>query len=173
MQKIVFFVNISVITDIVDIVNEYVPLKRKGKIFFGLCPFHDDKNPSMSVSDSVKMFNCFSCNTKGDVITFVSKYENISVDQAIIKLASRLGIKVSANVSKESQKQQRLENIMEEAAKFYSFYLLNSEEGVMALKYLNDRGITDEIIDKFRIGLAPSLSDGLYQFLIKKGFCWW
>ncbi len=154
---------------IVEVVSEYLPLTRKGNSYFGVCPFHDDKNPSMSVSDSVKMFNCFSCNTKGNVITFVAKYENISFDQATIKLAERIGLKISANTSKEALKQERLENIMNEAAKFYSFYLRNSEEGVEALKYLHDRGISDEIIDKFRIGLAPSLSDGLYQFLIKKG----
>lgn len=157
-------------TSIVEVVSEYLPLTRKGNSYFGICPFHDDKNPSMSVSDSVRMFNCFSCNTKGNVITFVSKYENISIDLATIKLAERLGMKISTNVSKEALKQERLENIMDEAAKFYSFYLQNSEEGVAALKYLHDRGISDEIISKFRIGLAPNLSDGLYQFLIKKGF---
>ena len=146
-------------TSIVEVVSEYLPLTRKGNSYFGVCPFHDDKNPSMSVSDSVKMFNCFSCNTKGDVITFVSKYENITIDQATIKLAARLGIKININVSKESLKQERLFSIMEEACKFYSFYLLNSEEGATALKYLHDRGISDEIIEKFRIGLAPSLSD--------------
>lgn len=155
---------------IVEVVSEYLPLTRKGNSYFGVCPFHDDKNPSMSVSDSVKMFNCFSCNTKGNVITFVAKYENISFDQATIKLAERIGLKISANTSKEALKQERLENIMNEAAKFYSFYLKNSEEGTEALKYLYDRGISDEIIEKFRIGLAPSLSDGLYQFLVKKGF---
>ena len=157
-------------TSIVEVVSGYLPLTRKGNSYFGICPFHDDKNPSMSVSDSVKMFNCFSCNTKGNVITFVSKYENISIDQATIKLAERLGMKISANTSKEALKYERLEKIMDEASNFYSFYLHNSEEGTAAIEYLHKRGINDEIIKKFRIGLAPSLSDGLYQFLIKKGF---
>ena len=156
-------------TSIVEVVSEYLPLTRKGNSYFGICPFHDDNNPSMSVSDSVKMFNCFSCNTKGNVITFVSKYENITIDQATIKLAKRLGMEIKNEVSKEEEKKQRLENVMNEAANFYSFYLKNSEEGVQALEYLHNRGITDEIIDKFRIGLAPNLSDGLYQFLTKKG----
>ena len=156
-------------TSIVEVVSEYLPLTRKGNSYFGICPFHDDNNPSMSVSDSVKMFNCFSCNTKGNVITFVSKYENITIDQATIKLAKRLGMEIKNEVSKEEEKKQRLENVMNEAANFYSFYLKNSEEGVQALEYLHNRGITDEIIDKFRIGLAPNLSDGLYQFLNKKG----
>ena len=157
-------------TSIVEVVSGYLPLTRKGNSYFGVCPFHDDKNPSMSVSDSVKMFNCFSCNTKGNVITFVSKYENISIDQATIKLAEKLGMKISANTSKEALKFERLEKIMDEASNFYSFYLHNSEEGIAAIEYLHKRGINDEIIKKFRIGLAPSLSDGLYQFLIKKGF---
>ena len=87
---------------IVEVVSEYLPLTRKGNSYFGICPFHDDKNPSMSVSASVKMFNCFSCNTKGNVITFVSKYENISIDQATIKLAERIGMKINTNVSKEA-----------------------------------------------------------------------
>ena len=156
-------------TSIVEVVSEYLPLTRKGNSYFGVCPFHDDNNPSMSVSDSVKMFNCFSCNTKGNVITFVSKYENISIDQATIKLAKRLGMEIKNEVSKEEEKKQRLENVMNEAANFYSFYLKNSEEGTAALKYLHNRGISDEIIDKFRIGLAPNLTDGLYQFLTKKG----
>ena len=157
-------------TSIVEVVSEYLPLTRKGNSYFGVCPFHDDNNPSMSVSDSVKMFNCFSCNTKGNVITFVSKYENISIDQATIKLAKRLGMEIKNEVSKEEEKKQRLENVMNEAANFYSFYLKNSEEGIAALKYLHNRGISDEIIDKFRIGLAPNLTDGLYQFLTKKGY---
>ena len=156
-------------TSIVEVVSEYLPLTRKGNSYFGVCPFHDDNNPSMSVSDSVKMFNCFSCNTKGNVITFVSKYENISIDQATIKLAKRLGMEIKNEVSKEEEKKQRLENVMNEAANFYSFYLKNSEEGTAALKYLHNRGISDEIIEKFRIGLAPNLTDGLYQFLTKKG----
>ena len=115
-------------TSIVEVVSGYLPLTRKGNSYFGICPFHDDKNPSMSVSDSVKMFNCFSCNTKGNVITFVSKYENISIDQATIKLAERLGMKISANTSKEALKYERLEKIMDEASNFYSFYLHNSDE---------------------------------------------
>lgn len=157
-------------TSIVEVVSSYISLTRKGNSYFGICPFHDDKNPSMSVSDSVKMFNCFSCNTKGNVITFVSKYENISIDQATIMLAEKLGMKINTQTSKEAMKFERLEKIMDEASNFYSFYLHNSEEGVKAIEYLHNRGINDEIITKFRIGLAPSLSDGLYQFLVKKGF---
>ena len=122
-------------TSIVEVVSEYLPLTRKGNSYFGVCPFHDDNNPSMSVSDSVKMFNCFSCNTKGNVISFVSKYENISIDQATIKLAKRLGMEIKNEVSKEEEKKQRLENVMNEAANFYSFYLKNSEEGTKALEY--------------------------------------
>ena len=85
-------------TDIVEIVSEYVQLKKKGTSYFGLCPFHDDKNPSMSVSGEKKIFNCFSCGTKGNVIYFVAKHENLTMEQATIKLAKRAGIKVEEHI---------------------------------------------------------------------------
>ncbi len=157
-------------TNIVEVVSEYIPLTKKGNSHFGVCPFHDDKNPSMSVSNKVKMFNCFSCTAKGNVIDFVSRYENISIDQATVKLADRLGIVIKKEVSKQDEKQERLLKIMKEASDFYSFILKNSEEGKNALKYLSDRGISNEIIDRFKIGLSPSLKDSLYSFLSKKGY---
>lgn len=156
--------------NIVEVVSEYIKLEKKGNNHFGICPFHDDNRPSMSVSNKVKMFNCFSCNTKGDVITFVSKYENITLDQATIKLAKRIGLTIKKEVSKEEEKKERLYKVMNEACDFYSFYLKNSDEGKNALKYLYNRGINDEIIDKFKIGLSPNLSDGLYKFLNKKSY---
>ena len=120
-------------TDIVEVVGEYVNLKKKGTSYFGLCPFHDDKNPSMSVSGEKKIFNCFSCNTKGNVIYFVSKYENISMEQATIKLAKRAGIKIEDAISTQNEKTTRLLRVMEEAYNFYRFYLYNSDEGKVAL----------------------------------------
>lgn len=157
-------------TNIIEVVGEYIQLQKKGNSHFGICPFHDDNRPSMSVSNKVKMFNCFSCGTKGNVITFVSKYENITIDQATIKLANRLGITIKKEVSKEEEKKERLISIMQEANNFYTFYLKNSEEGKTALAYLYNRGINDEIIERFKIGLAPSINEGLYKFLNKKGY---
>jgi len=155
-------------TDIVEVVNEVVPLKKKGTSYFGLCPFHDDKNPSMSVSGEKKIFNCFSCGTKGNVIYFVAKYNNISIEQATLLLAKRAGIKIEERFINEDAKQKRFYNIMNEAYNFYHFYLQNTEEGLEALKYLHERGISTAEIEKFKIGLAPSASNYLNQALIKK-----
>lgn len=157
-------------TNIVEVVSEYIPLVKKGNSHFGICPFHDDNHPSMSVSNKVKMFNCFSCTAKGNVIDFVSRYENITLDQATIKLANRLGIVIDQKVSKQDEKKARLLKIMNDASEFYSFMLKNSEEGKNAIEYLNNRGISQEIIDRFKIGLSPTLKDGLYTFLSKKGY---
>lgn len=156
--------------NIVEVVNEYVPLKKKGNSFWGICPFHNDSNPSMSVSNNVRMYNCFSCGAKGNVISFVSRFENITESEACIKLAKKLGIKVDNTLFKKSEKESRLIGLMNEARDFYHFYLKNSEEGVEALDYLKKRNINEEIIDEFKIGLSPKINSGLTQFLINKGY---
>lgn len=151
--------------NIVDVVSEYLPLTQKGKGFWGVCPFHHDTNPSMSVSAEKKMFKCFSCNTGGDVISFVSKFEQISFQEAVVKLAKRIGITINLYNDPESEKKKIYYDAMEEAANFYEFYLKNSKEGLAALKYLHERGISDEIISKFRIGLAPNGTNYLHLAL--------
>lgn len=155
-------------TDIVEVVSEYVSLKKKGSSYFGLCPFHDDKNPSMSVSGEKKLFNCFSCGTKGNVIYFVAKHDNLTMEQATIKLAKRAGIEIDERLLGENEKNTKLYNIMHEAYNFYRFYLNNSDEGQIALEYLKKRGITEDIIKTHKIGLAPNKSDYLHQALNKK-----
>ena len=155
-------------TDIVEVIKEYIPLQKKGNSFKGLCPFHADNNPSMSVSKEKKVYNCFSCGEKGTVINFVSKYENISEEAACIKLGKRIGIEINQNVNENDLKNERLFKVMREAADFYHFYLRNSEEGLIALKYLHDRGINDELIDKFKLGLSPSANNYLHMALNSK-----
>ena len=155
--------------NIVEVVSEYVKLKKKGSSYFGLCPFHDDKNPSMSVNAEKKVFNCFSCSTKGNVIYFVSKYENITMEQATIKLAARAGIKIDERQTAKSARDEKLFKVMNEAYTFYRFYLDSSEEGRKARAYLTARGIDEQTIKDFKIGLAPSHSDYLHQALVKKG----
>lgn len=156
--------------NIVEAVNEYVKLTKKGSTFFGLCPFHDDSKPSMSVSNNVKMYNCFSCGAKGNVISFVSKYENISIDDACIKLAKRIGLKIDSSNLEANQKETRLYSIMNEAKKFYHFYLMNTKEGSEALDYLHNRGLSNEIIERFNIGLAPNDYNQLSTYLLKRGY---
>lgn len=143
-------------TNIVEVVGEVVKLTKKGSSYFGLCPFHNDNNPSMSVNNEKRMFNCFSCNTKGNVIYFMSRFHNITEDQATIALAKRLGIEISEASTKEAIKQERLLKVMNEATNFYQYYLNNTEEGIKAKEYLNNRGINDTLIKSLRIGLSPS-----------------
>lgn len=157
-------------TNIVEVVSRYVKLEKKGSSYFGICPFHDDTNPSMSVSNKVKMFNCWSCHTKGNVIYFVSRIENITMDQAAIKLAGEIGLKIDQTVSKEDEKYSRLTKMMDDAKEFYKFYLHNSEEGLSAIEYLHKRGIEDEVINTFEIGLAPDIKDALTTYLTKKNY---
>lgn len=152
-------------TNIVEVVGEVVSLTKKGSSYFGLCPFHDDKHPSMSVNNEKRMFNCFSCNTKGNVIFFFSKFHHLTEDQATIQLAKRLGIEISEQTSKEALQQERLLKTMKEASSFYHFYLNNSQEGLIAKKYLHERGIDDALIETLQIGLASSERDYLYQAL--------
>ncbi len=156
-------------TDIVEVVGEYVPLKKKGTSYFGLCPFHDDKNPSMSVSGEKKIFNCFSCGTKGNVIYFVAKHDNLTMEQATIKLAKRAGIEIDEYTTVQDANLTRLLAALNEAYNFYRFYLYSSEEGKVALSYLYNRGFTDQEIDTFKVGLAPKEVDYLHQALDKKG----
>lgn len=141
-------------TDIVDVVGEVVKLSKKGNSYFGLCPFHNDNNPSMSVNREKRIFNCFSCNTKGNVIYFMMRYHNISEDQATINLAKRLGMTISDTISKEAIKEERLIKVMDEATNFYQYYLNNTEEGLKAKQYLSNRGINQDIIKTLKIGLA-------------------
>lgn len=155
-------------TNIVEIVGEVVQLTKKGSSYFGICPFHDDKNPSMSVSREKKVFNCFSCHTKGTVIRFYSLFNHLTEDQATIKLAQRLGITISEKESKEEQLKERLVKVTTEAKHFYHFYLNNSQEGLLAKEYLQNRGITQDIIDKLEIGLASIEKDYLHQALNNK-----
>lgn len=157
-------------TNIVEVVGEVVKLTKKGSSYFGLCPFHNDKNPSMSVNAQKKMFNCFSCNTKGNVIYFFSRFNNISEDQATITLAKRLGIEISEASTKEAIKQERLYKVMDEATNFYQFYLNNSDEGLIAKKYLAERGIDDEIIKELKIGLSSKAKNYLNLALKQKNF---
>lgn len=154
--------------DIVGIVSQYVSLEKKGANYIGLCPFHEDKNPSMSVSPTKKVFKCFSCNTGGDVITFVSKIKNISIRDAMRLVGETVGISVQVT-KKEIEKQKNLKyyNIMQDACDFYHFYLKNSKVALNALNYLNKRGLAIDVINRFQIGLSGE-NDELFKVLSGK-----
>ncbi|WP_346745579.1 DNA primase [uncultured Campylobacter sp.] len=137
-------------TDIVDIVGHYLPLKKSGANFVCVCPFHDDKNPSMSVSPSRGIFHCFSCKAGGDAIKFVMDYEKLSYPEAVEKIAGLQNFTLNYVRGGEPAKENK--HILENANAFYRSLLYKTPS---AVEYLYSRGITDELIDKFELGFAP------------------
>ena len=137
-------------TDIVDVVGHYLPLKKSGANFVCVCPFHDDKNPSMSVSPTRGIFHCFSCKAGGDAIKFVMDYEKLSYPEAVEKIASLQNFTLNYVRGGEPAKENK--HILENANAFYRSLLYKTPA---AIKYLYSRGITDELIDKFELGFAP------------------
>ena len=154
--------------DIVDIISNYVSLVPKGKNYFGVCPFHDDNNPSMSVNRDKKIYKCFSCGATGTVFKFVMDYENISFIEAVKKVGESAGINVNlGKIEKQSQANTKLHEIYDLSLKFY-INNINTAAGKEAKDYLHNRGITDEIIKEFQIGLALNNKDKLSHLLLKK-----
>ncbi|MBQ7276295.1 MAG: DNA primase [Bacilli bacterium] len=156
--------------DIVNVIGEYVPLTKKGANYVGLCPFHDDQNPSMFVSPTKKVFKCFSCNAGGDVVKFVSRFKNITDMQAMRELGESVGITFKLTKKEiERKKNEKYYNVLKEAADFYSFYLENVVEAEEAKNYIHGRGLDDETIKRFKIG-ASGENDELYNVLLQKGY---
>lgn len=140
--------------DIVSIISDYIPLKLHGKNYFGICPFHDDHSPSMSVSPDRQLFKCFVCNKGGNVFTFIKDYENISYIEAVKRVADKIGIPLSIDTySNKSTKFNHEYEIMDYATKIFQNNLY-SKEGSKAREYLKERNITENIIKDFKIGLA-------------------
>ncbi len=154
-------------TSIVDLVSEYVKLEKKGKNFVGLCPFHEDTNPSFSVSPERNIAKCFSCGVGGAPIKFYQEINHVTFNEAAKALANRLGIEV-----KDDNKQTTLKEheALKDASDFYNYYLFNSTSGEEILKYLEKRGIAKELINEFQIGFSPNEKDALYKILKEKGY---
>lgn len=162
-------------TDIVDLVGEYVQLTKRGRNWFGLCPFHGENTPSFSVSEDKQIFHCFGCGAGGNAITFVMDIENSPFTEAISKLAVRAGIEleVSFNESFKSGKSNEFQHMLDAhalAANFYSHLLLNTVEGEKALHYLEQRGFSREHIEKYGIGWSLDDREVLTQLLMRKKF---
>ena len=160
--------------DIVDVISEYVKLQKKGANYFGLCPFHNEKSPSFSVSPGKQMYYCFGCGEGGNVISFVMKYENYSFIEAVQMLASRAGIELpQVTMSKEEKenadKRSQILTINTLAAKFY-YYMLKSEKGAFAYHYLRGRELSDNTITGFGLGYSDKYSDSLYKYMKSKGY---
>ena len=152
-------------SDIVSIISNYVPLTKRGKNYFGVCPFHDDHSPSMSVSPDKQIYTCFSCGATGNVFTFVSEYEHISFIEAVKLLGNKLGYNLTTHEKIDTNSGDL--KIYEIASKFYQNNL-NSSLGKKAIEYLENRGLNRETIKKFGIGLSLSKSN-LTDLLINKG----
>lgn len=158
--------------DIVDIVSEYVALKKNGKNHVGLCPFHSEKTPSFTVNHEKQIFYCFGCGAGGNVFTFLMKQENLSFPEAVKTVAKRVGIDLSLIEKKPSgeERQRELMFLANHAAEdFYHQYLLTSPDAERARIYLKKRGLGLETIKNFKIGCTPAGRDGLARFLAKKG----
>lgn len=161
-------------TDIVDLISEYVQLSKRGKNWFGLCPFHEENSPSFSVSEDKQLFHCFGCGASGNAITFMMDMENRSFIDSILKLGSRIGMELEASTNdaqttKTSSNQEMLKAYTL-AANFYSHLLLNTIEGEKALEYLENRGFTRDQIEQYEIGWSPVQSDALSSLLTRQGF---
>ena len=160
--------------DIVDLISTYVPLKKKGSSYFGLCPFHNEKSPSFSVSRDKQMYYCFGCGAGGNVFTFLMEYENFSFPEALKYLAERAGMELPEEELNEEAKRAMDEKArlreMNKLSANYFYYLLHSKRGQKGLAYLKDRGITDTTIKHFGLGYADIYNDDLYRFLKSKGY---
>ncbi|WP_017755817.1 DNA primase [Calidifontibacillus oryziterrae] len=161
--------------DIVEVVSEYVQLKKQGRNYFGLCPFHGEKTPSFSVSSENQFYHCFGCGAGGNVFSFIMEIEKCSFADAAAILAEKLHIELPINkeddfptdISKNYANIFRAHDLLQ---KFYHHILVNTKEGSEALQYLQNRGFTEESISKFQIGFAPDSWDRATRFLDKRGF---
>lgn len=160
--------------DIVDVVSGYVKLQKKGSSYFGLCPFHNEKSPSFSVSPGKQIYYCFGCGAGGNVISFVMQYENYTFQEAVKFLAKKAGIQLpeaeySEETRKKENKRARLLQVNKEAATYF-FHQLRSENGRAGWQYLKKRELSDETIRKFGLGFANMTSNDLVKFLKSKGY---
>ena len=161
-------------SDIVDVISGYVRLQKKGSTYFGLCPFHNEKTGSFSVSPGKQMYYCFGCGAGGNVFTFLMQYENLTFPEAMAELAERAGVElpkaeVTPQARQEADRRQRLLDINKVAAKYY-YMLLRDERGRRAYEYFHKRELSDETMQHFGLGATDRYSDSLYQYLRKQGY---
>ena len=154
--------------DIVDVVGQYVKLKRQGSRYVGLCPFHNEKTPSFSVSGDMQLYHCFGCGVGGNVFTFVMEYESYTFQEAVEYLADRAGIQLPKDDGRQDRAEDSRRRQMLEANKLaarYFYYQLKGKQGGRAYEYLRNRGLSDETIVKFGLGSSNISPDDLYRYL--------
>lgn len=160
--------------DIVDVVSQYVKLTRKGSSYFGLCPFHNEKTPSFSVTPGKQMYYCFGCGAGGNVFNFIMEYENYSFGEALKHLADRAGVELpkieySREVREKAEQKAELLEINKQAAQYY-YYQLRTEGGRQGHEYLAGRQLSEETMRKFGLGYSDKFGSGLYKYLKSKGY---
>lgn len=160
--------------DIVEVISGYVRLQRKGSSYFGLCPFHNEKSPSFSVSPGKQMYYCFGCGAGGNVITFLMEYENASFQEALKMLGDRAGVSLpeveySEEMRQKESRRMKLLKVNKEAAKYY-YYLLRTPRGQTGYRYLSGRELTDATMKKFGLGYADGAGSDLTAYLRSKGY---
>lgn len=160
--------------DIVDVVSQYVRLTKKGNSYFGLCPFHNEKTPSFSVTPGKQMYYCFGCGAGGNVFNFIMEYENYTFGEALKYLADRAGVELpkieySREVRQKAQEKAELLEINKQAAQYF-YYQLRTEKGQTGLDYLKNRGLSEETMRKFGLGYSDRAGGGLYRYLKAKGY---
>ena len=160
--------------DIVDVISQYVRLTRRGSSYFGLCPFHNEKTPSFSVTPSKQMYYCFGCGAGGNVYNFVMEYENYSFGEALSHLAERAGVELprieySKEARAKAEKRATLLEINKKAAQYF-YYQLRRDNGKIAHDYLTGRGLSEETIQKFGLGYSDKYSDDLYKYLKSRNY---
>ncbi len=161
--------------DVVDVISEYVQLTKRGRNWFGLCPFHGEQTPSFSVTQDKQIFHCFGCGAGGNAITFVMDIEQIPFQEAVSKLGARVGIELEVepstiSVEPVSKEESHMKEAHTFAMDYYHHLLLNTEEGEQALHYLEERGFSEALIEQYGIGWALPGWDSLTTLLARKGF---
>ena len=159
-------------TDIASIVSQYVTLKKAGRNLVGLCPFHDERNPSFFVYPEQQSWHCFGCNTGGDAFSFIMKKEGLDFGEALSLLAQRAGVTIPSRAGRDEEKEEkeRLYKINEAAARYFHNLLLNSSEGVKARNYFQGRGFTDKTASEFQLGYSSNKWDDLKKYLQEQGY---
>lgn len=160
--------------DIVDVINSYVSLKKKGSDYSACCPFHNEKTPSFHVSREKQLYHCFGCGAAGTVYTFLQQYENYSFPESIEFLANRAGItlpqrEMTLQERKEADYNSTLKEVNKAAAGYF-YYALRQKDGEAAMKYLTERGLSQETIHQFGLGYSNLYRDDLYRYLRNKGY---
>lgn len=164
-------------TNIVDVVGQYVQLKKSGKNYLGLCPFHNEKSPSFSVAEDKQIFHCFGCGKGGNVFSFIQEIEGLSFPESVEKVADLANISVPLNLTNRPQvmspkvlEESQLIQIHEKTSELYHHILMNTQVGEKALEYLKERGLTEEVIKTFQIGFAPRDRRLLHKVLEKDNY---